>query len=396
MRLSLSLVALVPLFCALGCTTPPPPGPDAGPPDGGACPDGGAVRWDAQPVRVDNNSPEQNGAPQLGIDASGNAIVVWEEHSIASNAWTLWARRRTPDGMWSTARQIDGTGAAGTMTEPKPALAVSAGGSAIVVFEVAVAGGGKTIWSPTFAVYSPASGWGAPAPLHQGVLAAQVGGNLNPRVAIDSMGNAVAVWTEDVGQQSSSTPDFGPQVYAASYKASTGTWSGPTILSSYLVNGFTETADVALDEQGDAVAAWSANPANSPIRAMGATFDPASATWGAAAFLDQCAACNSNLGIAPRAAFDSNRNAIVVWPQGQSGGTRAIYSARHAAPSGSWTEAEQLDKNLATNLNASVPRLVIDRAGNATAVWVNVSNDRRKFGSWRRVGPSISSAERCR
>ncbi len=359
---------------------------ESGTPEAG-CAEAGSAGWDRSAVRLDGNDSNVNRNAKVGIDGAGNAVAVWEQESGAGT-WTVWASQRTPDGTWSAAAQIDGAGS-GIPTEPLPALAVSANGSAVVVFQNAV-GSAPVTTNVVYVRYTPGSGWGTATAMFAPVQANQVTGNENPRVAVDSQGNATAVWAQDMGGGMTNA-DFGPQIYASRAPAGQA-FGAPVLLSSYGVNGFTETPDVAVDDQGDAVAAWGANPANMPMRAMGARFDGTS--WGTASFLDQGPA-NANVGILPRVVMDKNKNAVVVWASGQSGGTIGAYSARNAG--GMWAPAVQLDTSLMTNLNAAGIRLAIDSSGNATAVWTNFANDpnhpntiiaaRNSGGTWTPAAP---------
>jgi hypothetical protein len=339
-----------------------------------SCPEATSRAWSTQAVRVDGNSSDTSSGPQVGFDAMGNAVAVWEQDGLSTDVWTLWASVRTPDGNWSAPQRIDGTGSVGTQIEPLPALAVSAGGSAVVVFQEDVASGtGPHASYVGYALYTPGGGWAAAGSFTPPIVPNQVGDNQRPQVAIDSVGNAMAVWAQDMGD-SSLNPDFGLQIYAARLTAGHG-WSAPVLLSNYGLSGFTQTPHVAVDDRGDAVAAWGANPANMPVRAMAAHFDGASGLWDPETFVDQCTACPSNVGILPRVALDTAGNAQVVWAQGQSGGPISVYAASYSTAAQGWTSAVQLDGNLMTNYNASSVRVLVDAMGSATAVWVNQAND---------------------
>ena len=351
-------------------------GGDAGVPETGGATCAAVKTWDTQVTRVDANDPNKNGPPLVAFDGAGNAMVVWERFDLGgSNAWTLWASERSAAGTWSTPAQIDGAGSAGLKVEPMPSLAVSGDGSAAVLFQQETdPGGADNASNPWYALYAPGAGWGAATPFFPATIAEQWTGHQYTRVAMDGKGNAVAVWGQDIGEKDASQPDFTLQVYAARM-AKGQPWSSPVRLSNFLVNGTTDPPDVALAPNGDAIAVWGVEPGNSPIRMMAARLDGASGTWGAAQFIDQCTACASNEGIVSRVAMDASANAMAVWTQGQSGGTHAAYGARYAAASAAWSNAEQLDATLGTNLDADQVEVAFDGAGNATAVWVNVSND---------------------
>jgi hypothetical protein len=310
----------------------------------------------------------------------------------------VWAAQRDASGTWTPPKQIDGAPTGGTLIEPLPVLAVSANGTAVVVFQEHTDDTTNGASNAAYAVYSQGSGWAPAGQFTPPTKPNQVNDNEKPQVAIDSQGNAVAVWAQDMGgaNDAGAPADFGPQIYTARLTAGQG-WSTPTRLSNYGMSGFSGTPHVGVDEKGDAIAAWAASPANSPIRAKAAHYDGTSNKWGTETFIDQCTACMSNVGILPRVALDSSGNAEVVWAQGQSGGQIAEFAARYGAQAGTWDNAQQLDTGLMTNLNASDTRLVVDAMGNATAVWVNVSNDkthpntiitaRMVGGSWKAANP---------
>jgi hypothetical protein len=338
---------------------------------GANCADAGPGTWDPQAVQVVGGSTVDARFALIGFDGAGNAIAIWREVAVGSGPYSLWAARRAPAGTWSAPQRLDSAGAAGLQDEPEASLAVSANGAAFVVYQHKVQTTGKGVWNPMHVEYAPASGWGTPAPLHMGVAPDQVGGSMFPRVAADSMGNAVCVWTEDVGIQSSVDPAFGPQVYAARYS---GQWSTPIRLSSYAVDGFTQTPDVALDGAGNAVAAWAANPANSPVRVGGTHFDPGGTGWATEQFVDP-AITGANVAGVPRVAFGAAGTAFAVWQEGISGATIASYGTTYKASTHTFATATQLDANLSTALDTSSGVVAADGAGNAIAVWHNASND---------------------
>jgi hypothetical protein len=348
------------------------------------CGDGGVQSWDPQPVRADKNNPEGGSGARVGWDAAGNAIAVWEQAPTQGAVTSVWASQRSPGGTWSNPQQIGMTlVVAGSATGTQPALAVSAGGSAVAVWQQ-YAGGNPTavqhVWASR---YAPGSGWSTEMAIEAPVAATDAGvaaGVLSsdPQVAIDSKGNAVAAWSENDGQIIGA-PDFSTQIYANRYTPGTG-WSGPTRLSSFGVpfmgpsQGSEESgsADVAVDESGDAVVAWYTDVSNVGYKVQAARYDGAAATWSSASYLDTCVApsCASDMAPNPRVALDLNRNAIVVWQQATaSADLTRPWAARFTASSTSWAAPQQLDTNLTSTSAADHARVSVDPSGNAIAVW---------------------------
>jgi ZU5 domain len=83
---------------------------------------GGAI------VRIDNLSVFTDGrSPQVGIDASGNAIALWGQGRF------IWSARYAAGVGWAAATNIDN--AAATSAANQPRIAVSANGNALAVWE---------------------------------------------------------------------------------------------------------------------------------------------------------------------------------------------------------------------------------------------------------------------
>ncbi len=395
---------LFPLALACGGGTGAQASPDASPdakitarPDSGtpadaadaACKSAGAESWDPTIARVDGTDIAVNGPPQIGVDGAGNTFAVWEQQPSAGGLhFTVWASVRSANGSWSAATQIDGTAATGIPAEPVPALAVSASGTAVVVYQTA--SGPDT--NVTYVFYTPGAGWGAPVAFFPPVSANNTSGNESPQVAIDSKGNAVAAWTQDMGDQDSSKADFDLELYAARAPAGQP-FGAPVLLSNYVVTGVAASAHVALDEQGNALVVSQASPGNAPIGVI-AALSSGGGSWSTAAFLDG-RPVDSNLGILPRAALDGKGNALVAWAQKSSTTSVPAFAARYSG--GAWSAPAQLDTTLGTNLLASDVRVAFDAGGNGVAVWTNTSNDathpnsifaaRNVGGSWGAATP---------
>ena len=77
------------------------------------------------PLRIDDQVTVRAVSPQVGVDASGNAVAVW------SQGGHLWTNQATAGTGWGTAADID----LGTSGANQPQLAVDATGNAIAVWQ---------------------------------------------------------------------------------------------------------------------------------------------------------------------------------------------------------------------------------------------------------------------
>lgn len=230
----------------------------------------------------------ESGLPQVVVDESGNATVVWEVYDSGHNhiwsnryvvgegwgeeeeeeeveqyvedaysidlavddagcvvaVWCQWdeshynvsANRYVPGEGWGSAEMIGGK-ATGSASEPK--VAVSSSGDATAVwYQFDLGDGLYSIWSNR---YVAGEGWGAAELLeHDDSADASA-----PRVACDGSGNALAVWQQD---------DAGiASIWSSLYVPGEG-WSPPgTVEDNDL---YATVPMVVLDESGVGTAVW--------------------------------------------------------------------------------------------------------------------------------------------
>jgi hypothetical protein len=142
---------------------------------------------DAQPV----NTPTDTGTaywPDVDMDAEGNAIAVWVQADYEGDVWTerVWTSRFTQDGNWGTAESFETTDS----SYPRdPHVSMNAGGVAMAVWQRIPNGGRYTIWS---ARYDPARGWDPQEQVDTDRGDQDYG--YDPQVAVDPFGDALAVW----------------------------------------------------------------------------------------------------------------------------------------------------------------------------------------------------------
>ena len=135
-------------------------------------------------------SINNSGAPQIAVDASGNAIAVWYQSDGTRD--NIYANRYTAGTGWSTAVLIetDDTGPADS-----PQIAIDGSGNAIAVWEQdgdpspGVNEVRNDIWANR---YTAGSGWGTATLIETD----NAGTAYSPQIAVDAGGNAIAVWEQ--------------------------------------------------------------------------------------------------------------------------------------------------------------------------------------------------------
>ena len=186
------------------------------------------------PTLIETNSAGDASEPQIAFDASGNALAVWQQPD--GTHFNIWANRYTAStGLWGTAALIE----ANTGDAQLPQVAIDASGNALAVWRL-FDGTVNNIWANR---YTASTGlWGT------ATLIETSSGNANlPRIAVDASGNALAVWYQFDGMRDN--------IWANRYTASTGLWGTATLIETNNA-GVANNPQIAIDSSGNALAVW--------------------------------------------------------------------------------------------------------------------------------------------
>jgi methyl-accepting chemotaxis protein len=192
----------------------------------------------------------------------------------------------------------------------------------------------------------------------------------SPQVDMDANGNAIAVWSQYAG----TTYD----IYANRYVVGFG-WGTATLIEFDNIGDALEP-QITVDNSGNATAVWRQNDgalyniqSNRYIVGVG---------WGTVSLIE-----TDNAGHAddPQVANDGSGNAIAVWTQ-NDGLRNNIWANRYIVGFG-WGTASLIETN--DTGNAEKPQVGMDEAGNTIAVWShhngalwNVWTNRFEVSSW--------------
>jgi hypothetical protein len=268
-------------------------------------------------------------APQIAIDANGNALAVWIR---VDTAYHIWANRYTAGAGWGTAAAIETNNAD---SADAPQIAMDANGNATAVWAQSSVG---NIWANR---YTAGAGWGTAA-----LIEAGTGSAYGPQIAIDANGNILAAWTQTNGT-----------VYSVwSNRYSAGVWGTAALIETDDA-GSANGPQIAIDANGNALAVWSQS--NGTVNNIWANRFTAGAGWGSAVLIETN---NGSFADNPRIAFDANGNAMAVWNQ-----YRPITYNRYTIGIG-WGTAALVDPNT-NNEPTGPPQIAIDVNGDAWAVW---------------------------
>ena len=163
---------------------------------------------------------------------------------------------------------------------------------------------------------------------------------------MNAAGDAVALWMRENGAN---------DVIQAAVRPAGGGWQAVQDLSA---PGLVLAPEVALDPAGDAVAAWTGR--SGMHNSVEAAFRPAGGPWQPAQALSVPGQHNDS----PHVALDPAGNAVAVWRG--TAGNPIVRAAVRPAASGTWGPPQDVS---AAGDYAYFPRVAVDAAWNAVAVW---------------------------
>lgn len=291
--------------------------------------------WTA-PVQVSDSGQDATCA-DVGIDSTGNLTVTWQR-SDGTNL-IIQAARKSFGGGWSAPVDLSATGQDSFL----PVMTVNASGKVVLVWTT-FDGANLAIQSGT---YASGTGWSSAVTLSGAGQDA-----VQPQVAINSSGDAVATWARFDGSNfivQGSTFTFG------------GSWSTPVNLSATGLDSF--LPEVAIDSSGNAVAVWmGSDGTNYLIRSSVLT----SGNWSAVVNISVAGGDATN----PEISVDSSGNAVALWTR-LDGSNFILQSSTLTFGGTAWTIPVDLS---GIGQDAVYARVAVDPSGNAIVTWAENVN----------------------
>jgi hypothetical protein len=311
--------------------------------------DAATNKWGtAQPFPAMSSSADN---PDLAVADSGDALLVWLE-----GGKVLGSEFSASSKTWSAARVLEQR----TGSASEPSVVVNNDGTGLAVWREFENGAYQLVWSP----YTPRVGWQPQSA--SAIDKTLVAGLLSEfDLVADDAGNAMIVWTENIG----GAPAVGRASY---YMAGSNTWSAPTDFGAGSAVAYPA---LTADDKGNFFAVWVER--NVVIDAVRANRFTPGAGWESPTFVNDQprVRVGAQLGSlplvtsAPRIAIDASGAVLVVWPENLGQGEDLW--ANQLAPGTGWRGARKIETNDAGAATAA--RLAMDPAGNALVVWEQVT-----------------------
>lgn len=284
--------------------------------------------------------------PKISVDATGNAVVVWQQRAGGDfSQWNIFANHyRISTGTWATTPENIATNT-GDATSPK--VAVDASGNGIAVWRQLddTANNFKqfNVWANRYTAST--TSWGTPTLIESD----DTGSADGPEVAMDSSGNAMAVWSQKVFAWNS--------IVANRFDARTGSW-GTATLAETNDGSNAKFPKVAVDATGNAVAVWRED--TMPSRIASNRFNVGAGAWGMAVLIDT----GASTATMPDVAMDGAGNAFAAWRQGDD----AMVN-RFNAGTATWGAPALIETNNMGPEGVNDVVIAADTVGNAIVVW---------------------------
>lgn len=278
---------------------------------------------------------------QIAVDPVGNMTAVWTGREGRSSV--VRSATRPAGGSWSAPVDLSRTGAGSALVEVDPR------GEATVVWLLEREGGNRSIVQ---SATRPAGGsWSAPVDLSSVKQAAR-----SPRVALDPLGGATAIWEEENSGA----------IQSASRSAG-GSWSVPVDLSE--AGEWAYEPQVAVDSLGNATAVWTnSEPKGNLIESA---TRPSGGSWSAPVDLSKPGrdVREAQIGVGLQG------DATAIWAR--SNGRDLVIQGAMRPAGRSWSAPVDISSH--HGQGGFYPRLVVDSRGNATAVWKGYDRNRRNL-----------------
>ena len=314
----------------------------------------------------------------LAVDPNGNATALWTTFDSYTGADDLWASRYGPSEGWSSPELLDASNDVALEELPSASVAMDPNGNVVVIWDHSIndAQAGccgerlHNIWSNR---HTPSAGWGTAELIETNVAKYNnyCGHGVRVEVAVDSDGNATAVWNHPDGVMNQFNCSM--LLWANRYTPSGG-W-GTAEVVSFDTGVPPGSIDLAVDVQGTVTAVWDAHITSSPVTIWSNRYTP-SAGWGVPQRIENNDPHPQRGGYDPKVVVDLSGNATAVW--GQSGPTVAD-GTPHGPWSNRYTQGADWGTPVALTESAFDLRVkasaAVDSAGSVTAVW-------SQYGIW--------------
>jgi hypothetical protein len=302
--------------------------------------------------RVNSVASGQQKSPAITVDSQGNFVVVWEDDQDDNGKYQIYTRGFYANG---NGRFSDkGVNSVASGQQKNPAIAMDSQGNFAVAWEDDQDDNGK------YQIYARGFYANGNERFHDKVVNSVASGQqLNPVIAMDSLGNFVVVWKDD-------QDDNGKyQIYARGFYANGNERFHDKVVNS-VASGQQKSPAIAMDSQGNFVVVWEDDQDDNgkyQIYARGFYAN------GNGRFSDKVVnSVASGQQKNPAVAMDSQGNFVVAWEDDQDDNGKYQIYARGFYANGT-ERFHDMTVNSESAGQQCVPNIALDEDGSFVAVW---------------------------
>ena len=286
----------------------------------------------------------------LAVSPDGHAMVVWTESAY------LWSSVYTPNIGWSKAKRADNLPG----FSEKPRVAIDDENNAVIVWKY---GSGTTMTD----VYANWAFNCVVDPTKREVVdvlssAGNIEVDSDVAVAVGGVRNATVVWSQYI----LASDKF--NIYANRY--TNGDW-GAQVSIEWDDSGQAKYPNVAMDKNNNAIAVWS-QEIGGDTSIYSNVYNATTSSWYAQPpghGVDLLESQTASIADYPKVEVDSNGNAIAVWQQTTTEPvSHRDVRANHYVKGVGWDPSKAINLNIYAN-ESQRPDIGMDAAGNAVVVW---------------------------
>ncbi|MDW7774233.1 MAG: hypothetical protein SCH71_15215 [Desulfobulbaceae bacterium] len=287
--------------------------------------------------------------PQVAMNDSGNAIIVWEQGGLPK--YQIF-KSEYRNGVWVHPSSFSDNISPDGQSAYDPQVATDNNDNAIIVWRQYDDGNVFQIFRSEYRN----GAWTHPSGLSDNISPNGQNAYGRPQVAMDSNGNAIITWVQYDGSNW--------QIFKSEYR--NGVWVHPGSLSDNISpdgqNAFDPQA--AMDDNGNAIITWQQNDGSTDQIFKS---EYRNGTWTHPGNLDDYINPDGEGAWNPQVAMDDNSNAIITWEQ-EVGGPDQIFKSEYR--NGSWTHPASVDDYINPDGgDATQPQLAMDDNGSAIITW---------------------------
>ncbi|MBI3211262.1 MAG: hypothetical protein HYZ47_01065 [Simkania negevensis] len=287
---------------------------------------------------------------QIGTDALGNGIAIWEELLPPSTIQVVQsANYNKATQTWSPLpsspsfpRYLTPTN---SYVATNSSLSINAKGDAVAIWSNNASGN----YSIEATVYTKATNtWSAPTQVK--LINGPLSSDPSPQIAIDAAGNALAVWRNHITDT----------IEESTYTRALNTWSSINTLSS--AGGTPVGVQVAVNEAGNGVAVWQQTIAGTST-IQSSQYNKSTNMWSSPSLQ----LSDPLESLSPQVAIDPAGNIVAVW-QEVSGGIPVINAANFNSETLSWSAPQGLSFS-GIGQAGLIPVVKMGNVGIVLAIW---------------------------